>query len=120
MSQTPFTASLLNVLSGGTYPNRWIPQEVRLKPDTTETRTADHARTGDLSSGGDPSSVVSGFSQTVTSAFSAVSAVSSSSVDIKPMIPLGQFRDTFIIAVDDEGIAIIASRSNCCSRWSWS
>ena len=27
--------------------------------------------------------------------------------DIKPMIPLGQFRDTFIIAVDDEGIAII-------------
>jgi DNA mismatch repair protein MutL len=26
---------------------------------------------------------------------------------IKPMIPLGQFRDTFIIAVDDEGVAII-------------
>ena len=30
-----------------------------------------------------------------------------SAVDIKPMIPLGQFRDTFIIAVDDEGIAIV-------------
>jgi DNA mismatch repair protein MutL len=28
-------------------------------------------------------------------------------VDIRPMIPLGQFRDTFIIAVDDEGIAIV-------------
>jgi DNA mismatch repair protein MutL len=27
--------------------------------------------------------------------------------EIKPMIPLGQFRDTFIIAVDDEGVAII-------------
>jgi DNA mismatch repair protein MutL len=27
--------------------------------------------------------------------------------DIRPMIPLGQFRDTFIIAVDDEGIAIV-------------
>ena len=27
--------------------------------------------------------------------------------DIRPMTPLGQFRDTFIIAVDDEGIAII-------------
>ena len=26
---------------------------------------------------------------------------------IRPMIPLGQFRDTFIIAIDDEGIAII-------------
>ena len=27
--------------------------------------------------------------------------------DVRPMIPLGQFRDTFIIAVDDEGVAII-------------
>jgi DNA mismatch repair protein MutL len=27
--------------------------------------------------------------------------------DVRPMIPLGQFRDTFIIAVDDEGLAII-------------
>jgi DNA mismatch repair protein MutL len=29
------------------------------------------------------------------------------SPSLKPMIPLGQFRDTFIIAVDEEGIAII-------------
>jgi DNA mismatch repair protein MutL len=28
-------------------------------------------------------------------------------IEISPMIPLGQFRDTFIIAIDDEGIAII-------------
>ncbi len=28
-------------------------------------------------------------------------------LDIRPMVPLGQFRDTFIVAVDDEGIAII-------------
>ena len=27
--------------------------------------------------------------------------------DIRPLIPLGQFRDTFIIAIDDEGMAII-------------
>jgi DNA mismatch repair protein MutL len=26
---------------------------------------------------------------------------------IRPMIPLGQFRDTYIVAIDDEGIAII-------------
>ncbi len=31
----------------------------------------------------------------------------SSEAVIRPMIPLGQFRDTFIIAVDEEGIAII-------------
>jgi len=26
---------------------------------------------------------------------------------VRPLIPLGQFRDTFIVAIDDEGIAII-------------
>jgi DNA mismatch repair protein MutL len=26
---------------------------------------------------------------------------------VRPLIPLGQFRDTFILAIDDEGIAII-------------
>jgi DNA mismatch repair protein MutL len=30
-----------------------------------------------------------------------------SPADVRPMIPLGQFRDTFILAVDDEGVAII-------------
>jgi DNA mismatch repair protein MutL len=34
-------------------------------------------------------------------------AVAITPSDIRPMIPLGQFRDTFIIAIDDEGIAII-------------
>jgi len=38
---------------------------------------------------------------------SAVFSSSSSSVNIKPMIPLGQFRDTFIIAIDDKGVSII-------------
>ncbi len=27
--------------------------------------------------------------------------------DVRPMVPLGQFRDTFIIAIDDEGVAIV-------------
>ena len=36
-----------------------------------------------------------------------VSAFGRTAPDIRPMIPLGQFRDTFIIAVDDEGVAII-------------
>jgi len=38
-----------------------------------------------------------------TAASPSASAVS----ETRPMIPLGQFRDTFIIAVDEEGIAII-------------
>src|SRR5882724_11353935 len=48
MAQRPFTASLPNVLSGGAYPNRWLPQEVRLKPDTTGGTEADRASEEDL------------------------------------------------------------------------
>jgi DNA mismatch repair protein MutL len=75
----PATITLPGVLAGGIYPNRWIPEPVRPKPDS-------------------PTDAVSGFSRTVDPAATA---------EIKPMIPLGQFRDTFIIAVDDDGIAII-------------
>jgi DNA mismatch repair protein MutL len=40
-------------------------------------------------------------------AFGTAAPASSTPGEIRPMIPLGQFRDTFILAVDDEGIAII-------------
>jgi DNA mismatch repair protein MutL len=45
-----------------------------------------------------PEEVVSGFSRTLPADAPPI---------IKPMMALGQFRDTFIIAVDEEGIAII-------------
>jgi DNA mismatch repair protein MutL len=74
----PSTISLPGVVSSGVYPNRWIPDPVRLKADTTEppANPVEPPRTP-------------------------------SNLEIRPMIPLGQFRDTFIIAMDDEGIAII-------------
>jgi DNA mismatch repair protein MutL len=72
------TPSLPNVLSG-VYPNRWQPDPVRLKPDMTSANPAPLAPLELLERQG----------------------------SIKPMIPLGQFRDTFIIAIDDEGVAII-------------
>jgi DNA mismatch repair protein MutL len=37
----------------------------------------------------------------------APTSVSGTAPGIKPLMPLGQFRDTFIIAVDEDGIAII-------------
>jgi len=69
-SRVPTTIPLPGAFSGA-YPSRWVPDAVRLKPDSTYAPPAPEAPA------------------------------------IKPMIPLGQFRDTFIIAVDDEGIAII-------------
>jgi len=35
------------------------------------------------------------------------SAISDQRLVVPPMVPLGQFRDTFIIAVDNEGVAIV-------------
>jgi len=69
----PTTIPLPGALTG-VYPNRWVPDAVRLKPDTTSVSAAAEAPEAPA---------------------------------IRPLIPLGQFRDTFIIAVDDEGVAII-------------
>jgi DNA mismatch repair protein MutL len=77
----PAPAALPGVLAGGAYPSRWIP---------------------DVASGAG-----------VTPAFrdapleTGSSSPAAPAPEIKPMIPLGQFRDTFIIAVDNDGIAII-------------
>jgi DNA mismatch repair protein MutL len=48
---------------------------------------------------------VSGFSRTEDASVSRLEGETTPT--IRPMIALGQFRDTFIIAVDEEGIAIV-------------
>ena len=112
----PVATALPGVLAGGAYPSRWLPDEVRLKPDTTEMPHRLQPDTTEMAHPATempPSATASGFhSSTVVSGVES-SAVASGFIrttptpDIRPMIPLGQFRDTFIIAVDDEGIAII-------------
>ena len=82
----PITPALPGVLAGGVYPSRWIPDEQRSPQSPQST----------------PSTVFHGQETSASSAGSALS-----SVEIKPLIPLGQFRDTFIIAVDADGVAII-------------
>jgi DNA mismatch repair protein MutL len=81
----PVATAIPGILAGGVYPNRWQPRtdEIRLKADPTNA---------------DPPDVGSGLSRI---------APSPEQTSIRPMIPLGQFRDTFIVAMDDEGIAII-------------
>ena len=79
----PTTASLPGVVASGVYPNRWIPDAVRLQANTAAER------------GPAPLAPLAPLEPLERQ------------VAIKPMIPLGQFRDTFIIAIDDEGVAII-------------
>jgi DNA mismatch repair protein MutL len=92
MAQHPFTASLPGVLAGGAYPNRWIPNEVRKVPEVLEV----------LGVLGD-----AGAEAAAPRAPGEPREPREPRELLKPMIPLGQFRDTFIIAVDDEGVSII-------------
>src|SRR5215831_5607873 len=78
----PANVSLPGVVASGVYPNRWIPDPIRLQAGTTST---------------EPQPLEP----------PALLEPPERQISIKPMIPLGQFRDTFIIAVDDEGVAII-------------
>jgi DNA mismatch repair protein MutL len=73
----PVAQSIPNVLSGS-YPSRWIPGGQVPVPVPVPIP-------------GDPGTGTGTLEPTT----------------IKPMMPLGQFRDTFIIAVDADGIAII-------------
>jgi DNA mismatch repair protein MutL len=77
----PVGVALPGVLAGGIYPNRWVPGAAQGRSeDPTPASHATHAI--------DPTHP-------------------SHATDMRPLIPLGQFRDTFIIAVDDDGVAII-------------
>jgi DNA mismatch repair protein MutL len=80
----PTTGSIPGVLSGGIFPNRWSGPGAQGAPGAHGAQGAPGAQGA----------------QGVSWAPGAPGA-------IRPMIPLGQFRDTFIIAIDDEGICII-------------
>src|SRR3954470_13690042 len=88
----PRAMTIPGVLAGATVGNRWTPEPRGPWRNLMEPAAPNAAaavavpevlgRTADSERALDPSA-------------------------IRPMIPLGQFRDTFIIAIDDEGIAIV-------------
>jgi DNA mismatch repair protein MutL len=75
------------VLAGGVYTSRWSA-----RPGVGPADTASAIADG-------PASAGTGFSPAPTPA--------NPSTSIRPLIPLGQFRDTFIVAIDDDGICIV-------------
>jgi len=99
-AQNPFAPALPGVLAGGDYPNRWMPAYGAGGPGAAG-EAGGGGRAGEAGGAGDPT-----YGTYVGHRFSGAGP-DAASIDIKPMIPLGQFRDTFIIAVDDEGVAII-------------
>jgi DNA mismatch repair protein MutL len=88
----PATMSFPGLL-GGIYPNRWAP--VPQNPPGGAAATANRS----VAAGVLPPDGVSAAGAPLDGPVGTLG--------VRPMIPLGQFRDTFIIAIDDEGIAII-------------
>ena len=89
----PADQAIPNVLSGGIYPSRWTP-------------SADLSATGALNLLGALGAPGAGNLEPGTGTGTG-NAEPGTAASLKPMMPLGQFRDTFIIAVDADGIAII-------------
>ena len=91
-ASVPLATSLPGVLQGGSYPNRWLPRPGSNLPSGALWREAMPSAAASVARDADAG---------------VVSAIGRSTGESRPMIPLGQFRDTFIIAIDDEGVAII-------------
>jgi DNA mismatch repair protein MutL len=85
-SGDPRPMTIPGVLAGATVGNRWADPRSPIRDPGFAGSTI-----------GDSGSMIS----------DPRSAIRDPGSDIRPMIPLGQFRDTFIIAVDDEGVAIV-------------
>ena len=93
----PLQHALPGALQDGVYPSRWAPPSHEGSARGFSTAVQNDAST-------------QGFNTTVhddgsTQGFTTVQRPDQPAV--RPMIALGQFRDTFIIAMDDEGLCII-------------
>jgi DNA mismatch repair protein MutL len=102
----PHTVTLPGVLAGGTYPSRWVPVASTVPDPPSTLRDPSSTLHDPVSTLHDPPSTLHDPVSTLHNPPGTLHDPAST-VAIKPMIALGQFRDTFIIAVDDEGIAII-------------
>jgi DNA mismatch repair protein MutL len=109
----PYAPSIPGILGGGAFPNRWVPGAAGATTDQQGRASGDQGtgiwprETGTAASGIGIGEQGSGGGAQGAWQQAAAAARGAASASVRPMIPLGQFRDTFIIAIDDEGIAII-------------
>jgi DNA mismatch repair protein MutL len=101
----PQPMTIPGVLAGATVGSRWSPEPYPIdRPIPSATASAWQYRPdGSRWSEAGDTSVATGPASAATEPVASPAG----QADIRPMIPLGQFRDTYIIAIDDEGIAII-------------
>lgn len=102
----PMPQSIPGVLAGGAFVNRWsagsgMPFGQRTGGEAAGPGSSDQSirQAEPVGAAAAPSGIESPGPSDSTQDVATPS--------VRPMIPLGQFRDTFIIAIDDEGICII-------------
>ncbi len=94
------------VLAGASVANRWVPAPYPVsRPIPSANATPHYEQDGRSGPAGQPLPPASEAPGAPAGEGSAAGAPAAP--DSRPMIPLGQFRDTYIVAMDDEGIAII-------------
>lgn len=101
----PMQPSIPGSLSGASFPSRWAPPGQSFYPSTTAS-TAGPGFGSPAPGGGLNSALAAPQAPEALQAPEAPQAPETPGA-VRPMIALGQFRDTFIIAMDDEGLCII-------------
>ncbi len=89
----PRAVAIPGVLAGATVGNRWTPDALGPWRNLVEPAEPNLANPSNLA---EPN-----LAEPPGTPWNPAEPV------VRPMIPLGQFRDTFIVAIDDEGIAIV-------------
>ncbi len=108
----PFAAAIPGILAGGSFPNRWVPGAASSYPrmpypPEPAAGAAPFAGADQEAEAVPPVAPGREASPPGPAGEPVAPGEAAPAGGIRPMIPLGQFRDTFIIAIDDEGIAII-------------
>ena len=106
----PQPMTIPGVLAGATIGSRWAPEPYPIdRPIPSASPQGTGGWQQRQQGGGWTAPSPAGAVATVDVAGAALDEANASpdQDEIRPMIPLGQFRDTYILAIDDEGIAII-------------
>ncbi len=99
----PMQPSIPGALHGGSFPSRWAPPEQAWRSGQASSFQSPATTSSPVS----PSSLDSPVSPVSPASLDSPDSSVSPAPAVRPMIALGQFRDTFIIAMDDEGLCII-------------
>jgi DNA mismatch repair protein MutL len=103
----PQAMTIPGVLAGATIGSRWTPAPYPIDRPIPSAAAAAWQHRPDGSRWSDDQAPHADARSAMPGAAAEAGEAAGEGAEIRPMIALGQFRDTYIVAIDDEGIAII-------------